>query len=111
MLMQTSLAGYMGCGAAIAGVDLVDATASIQLPTLIINGREDTAWPPVTAAALQRQIVGAQLAFIDAAAHIPCIEQPGPFAEVLSRFLAQAAVKPGEGAGARSQVPAPGRSS
>ena len=91
MLLETSASGYIGCGMAIQAVDLVAATAAIHVPTLILNGRQDTAWPPETALALQRQIAGAKLTFIDDAAHIPCIERPEIFAEQLSRFLVQGA--------------------
>lgn len=87
MLLQTGAAGYAGCGAAIRDLDLSGSTAAIRAPTLILNGREDTAWPPSTALALQQEIAGARLAFVEHAAHVPCIERPGDYARLLSEFL------------------------
>ena len=46
MLLGTDPAGYAGCGAAIAGMDLRPALGAIKAPTLVIAGAEDQAAPP-----------------------------------------------------------------
>src|SRR6266699_58708 len=50
-LERTDVAGYGGCCAAIAGMDLRARLGSITAPALVISGAEDPATPPVHGAA------------------------------------------------------------
>ncbi len=59
----------------------------LNLPTMIIWGREDTITPPSTGLEFQRRIKGAKLTFIDDCGHAPNWERPEAFADVLDEFL------------------------
>lgn len=60
---------------------------NLDLPTMIIWGREDTVTPPSTGLEFQRRIKGARLQFIDDCGHAPNWERPEAFADVLDEFL------------------------
>jgi 3-oxoadipate enol-lactonase len=67
-----------------------DATlllASIHVPTLVIVGAEDTLTPPSMAEDLHKGIAGSQLEVIAGAGHMPNLEDPAAFNEVLAGFL------------------------
>lgn len=59
----------------------------LDLPTMIIWGREDTITPPSTGLEFQRRIKGSKLHFIPDCGHAPNWEQPEAFADVLDEFL------------------------
>jgi len=65
---------------------LVDLS-QVQVPTLIIWGRDDSITPPSVAEQFRSNIKGAELVFIDACGHAPQIEQPKQFAQILHAFL------------------------
>ena len=87
MLSRTPAAGYVGCCAAIAAVDLTDSTAALRLPTVAIAGRHDGASPPDLVAATAALIPEAQVHVIEGAGHLTCVENPVAFAAVLNPFL------------------------
>ncbi len=66
-----------------------DELANLNLPTLIVWGREDTITPPETGEEFCRRIHGSQLEFIDDCGHAPNWEKPEAFARLLDRFLPQ----------------------
>jgi pimeloyl-ACP methyl ester carboxylesterase len=59
----------------------------LQVPTLIVWGRDDKVTPPAVAESFKRQIANAQLCYIDDCGHAPNLEQPAVFAELLRDFL------------------------
>ena len=59
----------------------------LQLPTMIIWGRNDEITPPSTGEEFQRLIHGSQLEFIDECGHAPNWERPEAFATLLNGFL------------------------
>lgn len=63
--------------------------AQLNLPTLIIWGRDDTITPPSTGEEFSRRIRGSQLRFIGDCGHAPNWEQPEAFAMLLEQFLPQ----------------------
>lgn len=87
MLCRTSVAGYLGCSAAIAETDLFDSTARLTLPTLAIAGSEDGSTPPDLVRETADLIKGSRFALIRDAAHLPCVEQPEEYAAILTEFL------------------------
>ena len=87
MLTGTSLNGYLGCCHAIAHTDLYESTAALDLPTLVVVGRDDKATPPDLVRETADLIKGAQFQMIPKAGHIPCVEQPDLFAGHLIAFL------------------------
>lgn len=59
----------------------------IEVPSLLIWGRQDRLTPPEIARDFQSRLGSASLEFIDECGHAPMIEQPGRFSMHLLRFL------------------------
>lgn len=87
MLSRTPQAGYLGCCAAIAGADLTQGTAGLRCPTLAIAGRDDRANPLDVVANTAALIPNAEFHVIEGAGHLPCVEDPRAFADILTPFL------------------------
>jgi 3-oxoadipate enol-lactonase len=87
MLVRQPAEGYIGCGAAIAGTDFYTTTATLTLPTLAIAGTEDGSTPPDLVRETADLIRGARFHLIRGAGHLPCVEKPAEYAEVLTGFL------------------------
>jgi pimeloyl-ACP methyl ester carboxylesterase len=67
-------------------VDRSSDYTQINLPTLIVAGRQDTLREPGYADELHRQIRGSQLVMLDGG-HCPQIDEPGRFNDQVLRFL------------------------
>lgn len=79
--------GYCGCGAAIRDMALLDRLPGIDVPTLVIGGRNDISTPfDGHGARIAQAIPGAQTAMLDTA-HLPCLEDPLGFAALVRGFL------------------------
>jgi pimeloyl-ACP methyl ester carboxylesterase len=63
--------------------------SQLQMPTLIVWGREDVITPPEVAEQFRRRIQGAQLQYLERCGHAPNLEQPDAFASLLNQFLPQ----------------------
>lgn len=87
MLERTPVAGYAGCSAAIAGADFYATTATLRLPALGIAGTEDGSTPPDLVRETLALIPGARFELIRGSGHLPCVDQPRAYAEVLNSFL------------------------
>ena len=87
MLTRTTVAGYVGCCAALRDADLAADDARIVAPTLVIAGADDPSTPPATCAVLADAIPGARMQVINGAAHILNVERPGEFNRMLGMFL------------------------
>ncbi len=87
MLVQQAGNGYAGCSAAISGTDFYTTTSSLRLPTLGIAGSEDGSTPPDLVRETTDLIPGSQFHLIRRAGHLPCVEQPEEYAQVLTDFL------------------------
>lgn len=87
MLVRQPEVGYAGCSAAISGTDFYTTTASLRLPALGIAGDEDGSTPPDLVRETIDLIPGSKFHLIRKAGHLPCVEQPEQYAEVLSTFL------------------------
>ena len=87
MLAQQSNAGYAGCCAAISGTDFYTPTSGLRLPTLGIAGTEDGSTPPDLIRETVDLIPGSQFHLIRKAGHLPCVEQPIEYAQVLTDFM------------------------
>lgn len=87
MLVRQPAAGYAGCSAAIAGTDFLAPTAALRLPVLGIAGSEDGATPPDLVRETVELVPGSKFHLIRGAGHLPCVETPEEYAEVLVRFL------------------------
>ncbi len=67
---------------------LGDKITQIQVPTLLLWGREDIVTPPEAAEGFHRMIRGSRLVWFENCGHAPMIERPEGFAEELLRFAA-----------------------
>ncbi len=87
MLTRTPAEGYMGCSSAISGTDFYTTTASLSLPTLGIAGSEDGSTPPDLVRETVDLVKGSRFELIRGAGHLPMVENPERYAEVLTAFL------------------------
>jgi 3-oxoadipate enol-lactonase len=88
-LVSTPPEGYIGVSAAISGTDFFTPTSGLRLPTLGIAGSDDGATPPDLVRETTALIPGSQFHLIRKAGHLPCVEKPEEYAEVLTKFLTQ----------------------
>jgi len=87
MLVQQADNGYAGCSAAISGTDFYTPTSGLRLPCLGIAGVEDGSTPPDLVRETTDLIPGSKFHLIRSAGHLPCVEQPEEYAQVLTTFL------------------------
>ncbi|HWP36516.1 MAG TPA: alpha/beta fold hydrolase [Gemmatimonadales bacterium] len=88
MIAGSPPAGIIGAIQAMR--DRPDSTAllpQIDVPTLVIAGREDRLIPPAASRALADAIPGAQLTLIPEAGHLTPLEQPVQTSRVIGEFL------------------------
>ena len=69
--------------------DLERRLSEVQAPTLVVVGEEDVADFHQIAAQLSREVPSAQHAVIPNAAHLPSLERPAAFNELVLPFLAR----------------------
>jgi pimeloyl-ACP methyl ester carboxylesterase len=72
--------------------DLAQKLGEIQVPTLVLVGEEDQPDMHAIAERLAREIPGARRATIAATAHVPSLERPREFDELVLPFLQEHAV-------------------
>jgi 3-oxoadipate enol-lactonase len=87
MLARTPARGYTATCAALAGADHAAATAALRLPTLVIAGSEDGASPSSIVKATADLIPGAAFHEIPGVGHLPCVEAPAAWANLVAPFL------------------------
>lgn len=61
----------------------------IDCPTLLVWGREDRVTPPEVARELESRIRGAELRFLERCGHVPMVERPAEFAQIVRGFLTE----------------------
>lgn len=86
-IRATPVAGYSGCCAAIAAIDVTDRLKEIRCPALVIVGDEDAGTPVAMARAIHENLPGSELTIIPSAAHLSNIEQAQAFNDAVMRFL------------------------
>lgn len=89
MLTRQPLEGYAGCAAAIGDSDLYASTANLRLPTLGIAGTEDGSTPPDLVRETTNLVAGSRFHLIRGSGHLPCIDNPGEYADTLHAFLSE----------------------
>ena len=87
MLRATREEGYIGCAHAISGTDFLTPTSALRLPVMGIAGDHDSSTPPDLVRETLELIPGSSFHIIRGAGHLPCVEQPAQFAQLLSNFL------------------------
>jgi pimeloyl-ACP methyl ester carboxylesterase len=83
-----SSVGLADALASMVGYDTRERLREIEVPTLIVWGRNDRLVPLRAAYAYQRRIPHARLEILDRAGHIPMLERPREFNALLDAFLA-----------------------
>ena len=86
----TSLAGFLGCAAAVRDLSQRELLGRIERPTLVVGGDQDQATTPAEARVLAERIRGAQLCMLPAA-HQSAIECPAAFAAAWAGFQSKTA--------------------
>ena len=88
MMLHTS---PEGAAAALRGMaereNQTELLSQINVPTLIVVGKEDPITPVADSEMMHQRIGGSQLVVIENASHVSNIEQPEPFNRALSEFL------------------------
>jgi pimeloyl-ACP methyl ester carboxylesterase len=72
----------------LAGYDFLDRLSEIEVPTLIVWGRQDHVVPPADALGYAQRIKGARLEVFNRCGHVPMAERPVRFNRLLEEFLA-----------------------
>jgi 3-oxoadipate enol-lactonase len=86
-ILDTPLAGYIGCSEAIRRLNYLNRLSAIGTPTLIMVGADDPGTPVAASEAMHAQIKGSKLVVIPDAAHLSNIEQTQIFNDNLITFL------------------------
>jgi L-proline amide hydrolase len=73
---------------ALAKWDISSRLAEIQCPVLVVSGRHDLV-PPAAVAALYRGIPSSEWVVFEHSAHVPHLEEPQRYLEVLDGFLSK----------------------
>ncbi len=86
-LVTTDTEGYIGCCAAVGGVDTTARLPQLALPVLVIAGELDQGTPLAMSQAMAGAIPGAALVVLADASHLAAIEQPAAFARAVRQFI------------------------
>jgi len=89
-ILRTTNKGYLSAIRAIQGLDHLDKLATIEVPTLVVAGEEDSSVPPAAAAQIAERMVNAKMLVLAGAAHLGNLERPVEFTEAVGAFLRQA---------------------
>lgn len=90
MILNTPVAGFVGCCRAIQAMDQRETIRSITAPTLIIVGADDPSTTPDKAREIQERIAHSHLTVLPEAAHLANIEQAALFDAAVAEFLGTA---------------------
>jgi pimeloyl-ACP methyl ester carboxylesterase len=74
----------------LAGYDFQDRLEEVEMPTLIVWGRNDNVVPPGDALEYGRLLHNSRTVIFDECGHVPMAERPVRFNRVLETFLAEA---------------------
>jgi 3-oxoadipate enol-lactonase len=86
MLARTYPAGYLACCEALRDADFTSQAATIDVPTLFIAGDNDGSTPPSLVESSAHLVSGGHFELIAGAAHIPCVEKPKEYTQLLRSF-------------------------
>ncbi|WIM09992.1 alpha/beta fold hydrolase [Enhydrobacter sp.] len=87
-ISNTTLAGFLGCAAAIQTFDYESRLPTIKTPTLVICGDEDPGTPPDSNKLIASKIPGGRYEGIANARHLPNVERPEQFNRIMMSWLA-----------------------
>jgi pimeloyl-ACP methyl ester carboxylesterase len=81
--------GFLPAVQGLVGYDILDRLAEVDVPTLIVWGRNDRVVPPQDAAGFAQRLRNSRTVIFDDTGHLPQLERPIRFNRVLETFLAQ----------------------
>ena len=87
MISRCNPIGYAGVCAAISGTDFYTPTSGLRIPTLGIAGAEDGATPADLVRETTDLIPGATFKVMRRCGHLPCVEDPEGYADILTEFM------------------------
>lgn len=87
LIRQTSPEGYAAAIQAIRGLDLLDRLSALDMPALVVGGRQDTATTVQVIEGIAGRLPNGGTLLLDDAAHLANVEQPLAFTENVGRFL------------------------
>jgi pimeloyl-ACP methyl ester carboxylesterase len=73
----------------LVGYDILDQLSEVDVPTLIVWGRNDRVVPPQDAVAYGQRLRNSRTVIFDDTGHLPQLERPVRFNRVLETFLAE----------------------
>ena len=89
MLSRTPAEGYVATCAAIRDGDYEAAARGVSVPTLCIAGSADGSTPPEVVARMADLVPGAFFTIVPGVGHLPPVEAPEAFANLLTTFIAE----------------------
>ncbi|MGG1664030.1 alpha/beta fold hydrolase [Brevibacillus sp. NRS-1366] len=90
-------AGYRSVAYSLYHADQTSLLSSIQMPTLLICGEDDTVTPVAESRMVEQRILGSRLELIAQAGHLCYIEKPEEFNALVRSFLQSVSQKVNEG--------------
>jgi pimeloyl-ACP methyl ester carboxylesterase len=73
----------------LVGYDIRERLGEIEVPTLIVWGRNDRVVPVPAAYNYQRRIPGSRLEIFEHTGHLPQLERPARFNRLVEEFLGE----------------------
>ena len=86
-ILHTSLKSYLLISKNLASLDAKKLLDNILVPTLVIEGENDTIFPPEIARYLSKRIKNSQLELIEGVNHIIVINDPEDLSKTIHEFL------------------------
>jgi pimeloyl-ACP methyl ester carboxylesterase len=80
--------GFLPAIQGLVGYDILDQLTEVEVPTLIVWGRNDRVVPSQDAAGFAQRLRNSQTVIFDDTGHVPQLERPVRFNRVLETFLA-----------------------
>jgi pimeloyl-ACP methyl ester carboxylesterase len=81
--------GFLPALTTLVGYDILDRLEEVDVPTLIVWGRNDRLVPAVDAEGYARRLRNARTVIFDETGHVPMAERPVRFNRLLERFLSE----------------------
>lgn len=86
-IMHTSLQSYLLLSKNLVNLDARELLDKITVPTLVVEGKNDTIFPPEVAKYLHSRIKNSELDLIEGANHIIVINNPSDLEQSMEKFL------------------------
>jgi pimeloyl-ACP methyl ester carboxylesterase len=80
--------GFLPAVQGLVGYDILDQLTEVEVPTLIVWGRNDHVVPPQDAVGYGQRLRNSQTVIFDDTGHLPQLERPVRFNRLLEAFLA-----------------------